>query len=97
MSLKCGYYLFAKSLKKDSNAYLTITADRPAIMAVKIGLIVHGSTPIIGSDDQTSFTLLGQSNALKTDASRQKQVRTTYETTTLLRNARIVNITGINL
>ena len=86
-----------KMMYLPSNAYLTITADRPAIMAVKIGLIVHGSTPIIGSDDQTSFTLLGQSNALKTDASRQKQVRTTYETTTLLRNARIVNITGINL
>ena len=75
-----------------SNAYLAITTDKPAIMAVKTGLIVHGSTPVLGSDDQTTFTLLGQSNTLKTDTTRQKQVRTTYETTTLLRNARIVNV-----
>ncbi len=77
-----------------SNAYLSIdtATDKPAITAVKMGLIVHGSTPILGSDDQTSFTLLGQSNVLKTDTARKKQVRTTYETTTLLRNARVVNV-----
>lgn len=79
-----------------SNAYLSITTDKPAITAIKMGLIVHGTTPILNSDDQTSFTLLGQSNVLKTDTARQKQVRTTYETTTLLRNARVVNVkTGL--
>ena len=76
-----------------SNAYLAIAAkDQPAITAVKIGLIVHGSTPVIGSDDQTSFTLLGQSNELKTDTGRQKRVRSSYESTTLIRNARVVNV-----
>lgn len=75
-----------------SSAYLTITTDKPAITAVKIGLIVHGSTPVIGSDDQISFNLLNQNNTLKTDTTRQKQVRSTYETTTLLRNARVVNV-----
>lgn len=75
-----------------SNAYLTITTDIPAITAIKVGVIVHGSTPILGSSDQTSFTLLGQSNTLKTDTTRQKQVRSTYETTTSLRNARVVNV-----
>lgn len=75
-----------------SSAYLLITTEKPAITSVKLGLIVHGSTPILGSDDQTSFTLLGQSNVLKTDTTRKKQVRTTYETTTLLRNARVVNV-----
>lgn len=75
-----------------SSAYLAITADKPAITAVKMGLIVHGSTPVLNSDDQTSFTLLGQSNVLKTDASRSKQVRMSYETTTLLRNARVVSV-----
>src|SRR5690606_1239195 len=69
-----------------SNSYLDIT-NKPAITAVKMGLIVHGSTPVLGSEDQTSFVLLGQSNNLKNDTSRSKQVRTTYETTTLLRNA----------
>lgn len=75
-----------------SSAYLAITADRPAITAVKLGLIVHGTTPVLGSEDQTSFTLLGQPNVLKTDTSRSKQVRTSYETTTLLRNARVVSV-----
>lgn len=75
-----------------SSAYLAMTTTRPAILAVKMGLIVHGSTPVLSSDDQTSFTLLGQPNVLKTDTSRRKQVRTSYETTTLLRNARVVNV-----
>ncbi len=79
-----------------SSAYLAIATAKPAITAVKMGLIVHGSTPIVGSEDQSSFILLGQSNTLKADTARKKQVRTTYETTTLLRNARVVNIkTGL--
>lgn len=75
-----------------SSAYMKITDDKPAITAIKMGLIVHGSTPIVGSEDQTKFTLLGQANILKTDTTRKNQVRNTYETTTLLRNARVVNI-----
>ncbi len=75
-----------------SSAYMKITGDKPAITAIKMGLIVHGSTPIVGSEDQTAFTLLGQANTLKTDTTRKNQVRNTYETTTLLRNSRVVNI-----
>ena len=79
-----------------SSAYSLITTpDNAAITAVKIGLIVHGSTPIIGSAEQSEFALLGQSptdNKLKTDSSSKKKVRSTFETTTLLRNARVVNI-----
>lgn len=75
-----------------SSAYLKIATDKPAIMAVKIGLIVHGSTPIIGNSDQDTFTVLNQEFKLKTDVSRKKQVRNTYESTTLLRNARVVNV-----
>lgn len=78
-----------------SSSYLLITTGNPAVTSVKIGLIVHGSTPIIGSAEQSQFALLGQlpaNNKLKTDASSKKKVRSTYETTTLLRNARVVNI-----
>ena len=79
-----------------SSAYSLITTpDKAAVTAVKIGLIVHGSTPIIGSAEQSEFALLGQlpaNNKLKTDSSSKKKVRSTYETTTLLRNARVVNI-----
>ena len=79
-----------------SSAFLSITTtDKPVVTSVKIGLIVHGSTPIIGSTEQSEFALLGQlpaDNKLKTDTSSKKKVRSTYETTTLLRNARVVNI-----
>ena len=82
-----------------SSAYSAIPDGKPAITSVKIGLIVHGSTPIIGSAEQSEFALLGQlpaNNKLKTDTSSKKKVRNTYETTTLLRNARVVNInTGL--
>ena len=74
-----------------SSAYIAMT-DKPAIIALKIGIIVHGSTAVLGSTDQDEFTLLGQNNKLKTDANRTQQVRSTYETTTLLRNARVVNV-----
>ena len=78
-----------------SSAYSAITTGKPAITSVKIGLIVHGSTPIIGSAEQSEFALLGQlpaNNKLKTDSSSKRKVRSTYETTTLLRNARVVNV-----
>lgn len=76
-----------------SNAYLAIATNQPAITAVKVGLIVHGSTPISGSAEQSAFALLGQApadNTLKADATSKKKVRNTYETTTLLRNARVI-------
>ena len=74
-----------------SSAYLLMPTP-PAIISIKLGIIVHGTTPIIGSDDQSKFTLLGEEHQLKTDTTRQKQVRTTYESTTLLRNARVVDV-----
>ncbi len=76
-----------------SSAYLAIATNQPAITAVKVGLIVHGSTPISGSAEQSAFALLGQApadNTLKADATSKKKVRNTYETTTLLRNARVI-------
>lgn len=72
-----------------STDYQALTT-KPAIVAVKIGLVVHGSTPIVGSgEDLTTFTLLGTPMTLKPDATRSKQVRKTYESTTMLRNARV--------
>jgi type IV pilus assembly protein PilW len=68
----------------------TTPAPKPAITAVKIGLIVRGSTPVVGSSTKTTFSLLGQNHTLK--SGEPNQVRTTYESTTLLRNARVVNV-----
>lgn len=69
---------------------ITTPAPKPAITAVKIGLIVRGSTPVVGSSTKTTFSLLGQDYTLK--SGEPNQVRTTYESTTLLRNARVVNV-----
>lgn len=77
-----------------SSTYTSLSGTHPPIIAVKIGLIVHGSTPIIGSNEITSFTLLGQSQNLKSDTTRKKLVRRTYESTTLLRNARVVAVSS---
>ena len=68
----------------------TTPAPKPAITAVKIGLIVRGSTPVVGSSTKKTFSLLGQNHTLK--SGEPNQVRTTYESTTLLRNARVVNV-----
>ena len=68
----------------------TTPAPKPAITAVKIGLIVRGSTPVVGSSTKRTFSLLGQNHTLK--SGEPNQVRTTYESTTLLRNARVVNV-----
>lgn len=73
-----------------SNIYRTLP-NKPAITSVKIALIVSGSTPIVGSEDRTEFTVFGQQNILKTDTARQKQVRNTYESTVVLRNARVMS------
>ena len=75
-----------------SSAYVAMDTDKPAIVSIKMGLIAHGTTPVLGSQEQTTFALLGQNNVLKTDTSNRKQVRTSYETTTLLRNARVVSV-----
>ena len=70
--------------------YLALSGTKPPITAVKIGLIVRGSSPVIGSDVATSFKLLGATQPLK--SGQPNRVRTTYESTTLLRNARVINI-----
>lgn len=73
-----------------ASEYLALSGIKPPITAVKIGLIVRGSSPVIGSDVATSFKLLGTTQPLK--SGQPKLVRTTYESTTLLRNARVINI-----
>ncbi len=72
------------------NAYKSM-GTKPAIMAVKVGMIVRGSTAIVGTDGRSTFSVLGNTNTLSSGVDT-KRVRTTYESTTLLRNARIINI-----
>lgn len=69
--------------------YLRISGgEKPPIVSIKFGVIASGTTPISTSDGLSEFTLLGKSETLR-DGVSTKFVRNTFETTTLLRNARV--------
>lgn len=75
------------------STYLEL-ADKPPITTIKIGTIIRSTTPLITSADQESFTVLGVTQNLKTDTARRKFYRRSYESTVLLRNARLMAITA---
>lgn len=77
-----------------AKTYLELT-DKPAITKVKLGVIVRSSTPLITDVDKDEFTILGASETLKTDVTRTKHYRRSYESTVLLRNARVMSVTGV--
>lgn len=65
------------------------------IVSIKVGVIARGTTPISISEGLTDFTLFGSAESLK-DGVSKGFVRNTYETTTLLRNARAINFDSNN-
>lgn len=71
--------------------YLTLT-DKPPITTVKFGAIVRSTTPLITSTDNDSFQIFGIDQTLKTDTTRTKYYRRSYESTVLLRNARMMAV-----
>lgn len=71
--------------------YLELT-DKPPITTIKLGYIIRSTTPLLTDADKTSFTVLGSPQTLKTDATRSKFYRRSYESTILLRNARVMNV-----
>lgn len=77
-----------------SKTYLTLT-DKPDITTIKLGVVIRSSTPLLSSTDKSSFVLLDETHTLKTDATRKKYYRRAYESTALLRNARVMSVTGI--
>lgn len=74
-----------------AQTYLTLT-DKPDITTLKLGVIIRSNTPLVESSDSSEFTLLDAKNTLKTDATRRKYYRRAYETTVLLRNARVMSV-----
>lgn len=62
---------------------------QPPIISVKTGVIARGTTPITISEGLGEFSLFGTTERLK-DSVPKGFVRNTYETTTLLRNARAI-------
>ena len=77
-----------------SETYLALT-DKPNITTIKLGIVIRSSTPLLGSTDKDSFTILDEDQELIEDISRRKFYRRAYESTILLRNARVMSITGI--
>ncbi|WP_201554611.1 PilW family protein [Psychrobacter sp. 72-O-c] len=74
-----------------ANIYLGLT-DKPAITTIKLGIIIRSSTPLITDADKDTFTILGEAQTLKTDTTRSKYYRRSYESTVLLRNARVMTV-----
>lgn len=70
--------------------YLAL-GTKPPIISIKSGVIARGSTPVSTGDGLSEFKLLGENETLNSGVSK-KVVRNTFETTTLLRNARVVTI-----
>ncbi|MGP5192086.1 PilW family protein [Psychrobacter celer] len=66
--------------------------EKPAITSVKLGMIVRSNTPLIADADADEFTLLGATHTLKTDTTRKKYYRRSYESTVLLRSARVMSV-----
>ncbi|PYE40881.1 type IV pilus assembly protein PilW [Psychrobacter fozii] len=77
-----------------ANIYTQLT-DKPSITTVKLGVVIRSSTPLINTEDKTTFTVLGTEQNLTADATRDTFYRRSYESTILLRNARVISVTGL--
>lgn len=77
-----------------ANIYTQLT-DKPSITTVKLGFIIRSNTPLIDTDDKVTFNILGTEQSLEADATRDKFYRRSYESTILLRNARVMSVTGL--
>ena len=87
-------YLPAKTYLELTDG-VTEESEKPAITTVKLGVIVRSNTPLITDADKDEFIVLGAENVLKPDTTRKKYYRRSYESTVLLRNARVMSVTGV--
>lgn len=84
-----------------ASTYLQLT-DKPSITTVKLGVIVRSDTPLIEDPESAlpaankgKFTLLGKEQQLKTTSVSQIRYRRSYESTIVLRSARVMSVTGL--
>ncbi|GAA0800596.1 PilW family protein [Psychrobacter piscatorii] len=75
------------------DAYLQLS-DKPPITTIKTGVIIRSNTPLANETDKSTFVVLGTEQTLKTDTTRANYYRRSYESTVLLRNARVINFTA---
>lgn len=84
-----------------ASTYLDLT-DKPSITTVKLGMIVRSDTPLIEDPesslpaaDKGKFTILGAEQKLKADSVNKVRYRRSYESTIVLRSARVMSVTGL--
>ncbi|ELA09783.1 putative pilus assembly protein PilW [Moraxella macacae 0408225] len=79
------------------SAYTAVTNknfEKAPIVAIRFGMIVRSDKPIIGTDiPNTAIKVLGEDNTPTDSAS---YIRKVYESTSMLRNARVIKITVDN-
>lgn len=84
-----------------ANTYLTLT-EKPAITTIKLGVIVRSNTPLIedpergiAAADKGKFLVLGTEQRLNASSLSKKYYRRSYESTIVLRSARVMSVTGL--
>lgn len=82
-----GSYKYTEMSVKD---YMNLT-EKPFITNVKIALLTRSSSNS-PDDSASAFNIFGTTQTLKPETNAPKYLRRVYETNTLLRNARIVNV-----
>ena len=83
-----GSYRYTEMSVKD---YMNFTTEKPYITNVKVALLTR-STSNSPDDSASAFNIFGATQTLKPETNAPKYLRRVYETNTLLRNARIVNV-----
>ncbi|WP_333614721.1 PilW family protein, partial [Psychrobacter sp.] len=83
-----GSYKYTEMSVKD---YMNLTTEKPFITNVKIALLTRSSSNS-PDDSANEFSVFGTTQTLKSETNAPKYLRRVYETNTLLRNARIVNV-----
>ena len=81
-------YSYTEMSVKD---YMNLTTEKPYITNVKVALLTR-STSNSPDDSASAFNIFGATQTLKPETNAPKYLRRVYETNTLLRNARIVNV-----
>lgn len=81
-------YGYTETSVKD---YMNLTTEKPYITNIKVALLTRSKSNS-PDDSASTFNIFSTTQTLKTETNAPKYLRRVYETNTLLRNARIVNV-----
>ena len=71
--------------------YMNLTTEKPYITNIKVALLTRSKSNS-PDDSASTFNIFSTTQTLKPETNAPKYLRRVYETNTLLRNARIVNV-----